>query len=420
MNGVKLDLDPYTAFLSLSENAEQGFFLEGWGEGKYCFFGIDPVDTYQGEFGSKEWERLNKERDKIKTPGELEMFKSGWVGLIGYDMGRNFENFKNPNQIGMQLPDFLVGKYEKTVWIDLDTDLWYLNGGIKTDGLCNDVNLPPVSVVNKKLLVTEEEHESWVEKTKKYIYDGDIFQANLAHPIEYEFEGNPLDLYRRIHKYNPSPHAGVYFDKTLDFYLLSNSPELLYEVKGNRIYTKPIAGTRRRGSDAKEDAQFKQELNEVAKEQAEHLMLVDLERNDLGRLCEYGTVEVSRLGAIEEYKNVFHLVSTVEGQLRDGLTPSQIFKALFPGGTITGAPKIRSMEIIYEMEKHRRNFYTGALGWLSNEGRQEWNILIRTAQIKNDKIHLHVGGGIVYDSDAHREYQETWNKAAAWEKILGE
>ena len=255
-----------------------------------------------------------------------------------------------------------------------------------------------------------------VEKIKDYIAAGDVFQVNLS---QRQHKQTPIDgktLYEWLRLFNPSPYMGYF--STPELQIVSASPELLVELHDNVLATRPIAGTRRRGKTAEEEEQFVQELLTNEKEKAEHIMLVDLERNDLGRVSTYGTVQVKELMVIERYSHVMHLVSQVEGQLQEGKDCYDVIAATFPGGTITGAPKIRTMEIIEELEPVRRGIYTGSLGWIDYCGNMELNIVIRTMLLLEGQAYVQAGAGVVIDSNPEREYYESLNKAKALWKAL--
>jgi anthranilate/para-aminobenzoate synthase component I len=269
----------------------------------------------------------------------------------------------------------------------------------------------------------EQQRSSYMDRVRRcqdYIAGGDIYQANLSHRFAVTGEAFPprpelqsdLLAYGRVRALNPSPFSGLLrFDRTS---LISSSPERLVRLDGRRADTRPIAGTRPRGEDAAADRRLADELRSNEKECAEHVMLVDLERNDLGRVCDFGSVLVDELMTLERYSHVNHLVSHVGGTLRNGATGFDLLRALFPGGTITGAPKIRCMEIIEELEPVRRGPYTGSMGYLSWSGDLDFNILIRTLVKMNGRGYLQVGAGIVADSDPAREYEETIHKAQAF------
>ena len=262
----------------------------------------------------------------------------------------------------------------------------------------------------------EEEFAHVVSNAKEYIAAGDIFQVNLSVRLYRELHVSPYLVYKFLREINPSPY-GCYLN--LDqLELISCSPELLVKKTGDLVETRPIAGTRKRGKDKEEDMALTKELLSCAKENAEHIMLVDLERNDLGRVCVYGSVQVDELMVTEEYSHVIHIVSNVKGQLRPDKDCFDLIRATFPGGTITGAPKVRCMEIIEELEGVRRGVYTGSIGWLSFTGDMELNIAIRTILVKDKVAYVQAGAGIVADSNPYKEYQESLKKAEAMIKAI--
>jgi anthranilate/para-aminobenzoate synthase component I len=255
-----------------------------------------------------------------------------------------------------------------------------------------------------------------VVRAKGYIADGEIYQANLSQRFSMPLVEDPWELYRRLSRINPSGFAA--FADFGELKMISASPERFLRVRGRRVETRPIAGTRPRGRTAVETARLRQELILNEKERAEHLMLVDLERNDLGRVCRYGSVRVDESMVLEEFSHVIHIVSNVRGSLRPEVRIKDLIAAAFPGGTITGCPKIRSIEIIDELEPVRRGFYTGSLGYLSYSGEIDLNLLIRTAFVVNGSVIVQTGAGIVADSDPGREYEETLHKARALMEAL--
>jgi anthranilate synthase component 1/para-aminobenzoate synthetase component 1 len=259
--------------------------------------------------------------------------------------------------------------------------------------------------------VTRSEYEEMVRRAKEYILAGDIFQANLSQRLELEYGGDNLELYRALRRINPSPFAG-YCDFG-SYQLVSSSPERLVQLIGRRAQTRPIAGTRGRGVDKQEDNNLTAELNLDPKERAEHIMLVDLERNDMGRVCDYGSVTVNELMVNEAYSHVIHIVSNVLGDLHENRDALDLLRAMFPGGTITGCPKVHCMEIIDELEPVRRGPYTGSFGYIGYNGNMDMNIIIRTLVRQEDSVYIQVGAGIVADSDPEREYNETLRKAEA-------
>lgn len=351
-------------------------------------------------------------------------FTGGVIGLVSYDYNRYLERIENFALDDLELPElyFLV---PKLIFIknEQSSELY------KVDFRERDIvwNLEEgyiePQIENREILwedlykfETNIEKERFIEicqRAKEYIKEGDIFQVNLSQRFGAEISsGEAFELYRILRAINPSPFASLVHLK--DFKLISQSPERLVRLKDGIADTRPIAGTRRliRG-DEKRNEELAKELKADPKECAEHVMLVDLERNDIGKLSEFGTVEVDELMIIERYSHVMHLVSNVKGKLRAENDAFDLLKAMFPGGTITGAPKIRSMEIIEELEPTRRGFYTGSLGFVGYDGNMDFNIIIRSFVEKANKVYFQVGAGIVYDSIPEREYKETINKARA-------
>lgn len=282
--------------------------------------------------------------------------------------------------------------------------------------LKEDHNLEMDALQGVQTAFPKEDFEEAVRRIQQYISQGDVFQVNLSMRQTRTLHETPERLYEWLRVLNPSPYMGLL--RFPDFQLVSCSPELLVSLKQGEVSTRPIAGTRRRGHTPEEDARMAEELRTNEKEQAEHIMLVDLERNDVGRISEYGSVRVDELMTIEYYSHVMHLVSEVKGKLAAGKDAFDVLRATFPGGTITGAPKIRTMEIIEELEPVRRGPYTGSFGWIDYNGDMEFNIIIRTMTVKDGVGHIQAGAGIVIDSNPEREYKESWNKAKAlWKAV---
>jgi len=258
---------------------------------------------------------------------------------------------------------------------------------------------------------TRGEYEAMVERAKEYIRAGDIFQVVPSQRLSVPFHARPVDVYRALRALNPSPY--MYFIDLGATQIVGSSPEILVRLKQGRVVVRPIAGTRPRGRTPEEDAALEADLLADAKERAEHLMLIDLGRNDVGRVARTGAVTLSEQFVIERYSHVMHIVSQVEGELRDGLSYMDVLKATFPAGTVSGAPKIRAIEIIQELEPHKRNVYAGAIGYIGWNGDADTAIAIRTAVIQDGRLHVQAGGGVVHDSDPAKEWEETMNKARA-------
>lgn len=379
-------------------------------------------------------------------PG-LPQYWGGAMGYFSYDMGRHFEVMPSLTEDDLKVPDAYFMFFNRVIAFD------YLEGTMRIvitalpeensdaekayEKACGELE-----IIREKLEkawvaedmeelkfdralqntflpecnLTKEAFEDMVEKAKEYIRAGDIFQVNLSLRLAKKTGLNPFFIYKVLRQVNPSPYMS-YIDFG-DLQLVSSSPELLVRLRGDLAETRPIAGTRKRGLSREEDEALALELVSNEKERAEHIMLVDLERNDLGRVCLYGSVEVNELMVIEEYSHVMHIVSNVRGRLAETRDRFDLFRACFPGGTITGAPKIRSMEIIEELEPTRRGPYTGSVGFLGYAGEMEMNIVIRTILMKDGKAYVQAGAGIVADSAPEREYLESMKKAEALLRTL--
>jgi anthranilate synthase component 1 len=365
----------------------------------------------------------------------LPRFHGGMVGYLSYEVARYFERLPCPVQDPQGLPEsvlMLAGtllvfdhvthkiKVVSHARLDGDVDTAYQEATCKIDDLVNRLEQPmhseaPKNAPPDRSTVSSNfsaaEFEAIVSKAKEYIYAGDIIQAVLSQRLARRTDANPFAIYRALRSINPSPY--MYYLHLGDFYIAGASPELLVRVEDGIVSTHPIAGTRRRGKDATEDLALEEELKNDEKERAEHIMLVDLGRNDIGRISEPGTVEVTQLMDVERYSHVMHLVSHVQGKLRAGLSQFDALRSCFPAGTVSGAPKIRAMEIIAELEEEKRGPYAGAVGYFDFSGNLDTAIAIRTIVIKNNIAYIQAGAGIVADSVPEREYQESLNKAQA-------
>jgi len=363
-------------------------------------------------------------------------FIGGAVGYFSYDLCHFIERLPSTAIDDLQLPECYLAFYDAVLAFDnLEERAYIASTGFPEQEEAKRISKAwerlhelrgilaetpysedAISSKNSKKVVlhsnfTREEYVKAVAAAREYICAGDIFQVNLSQRFEADLPITPYDLYSRLRLINPAPFASyLNFDGAT---VVSASPERFLRVQGDLVETRPIKGTRPRGRSAVEDEALAQELLHSVKDRAENVMIVDLERNDLGRVCRYGTVRVSELCLLETYATVFHLTSTVEGRLRDDKNRIDLLKATFPGGSITGAPKVRAMEIIDELEPTKRSLYTGSIGYLSFGGEMDLNIVIRTFVIKDGKAYFQVGGGIVYDSDPEAEYQETLDKAKA-------
>jgi para-aminobenzoate synthetase component 1 len=410
----------------------------------FSVWGCDPVEVF--EFSSDESEPLEKLDELLNKytlenspPAQLTAgaFCGGWMGYFGYELGRYIESIPTTAIDDLEMPVIRLAFYDKAIVYDHKQLAWYMVA-LEVDGddveskfeLLDELllmaeytampepikgDLSAVSADDIKRNMTKQYYLDALDKTRTYIYDGDVYQINFSQRFECDYTADPVDLYHWQNCYNPSPYAA--FIQWADFAIVSASPELFVSITGDTISTKPIKGTRPRLTDGEDcDAINKEnfrELVESEKDQAELNMIIDLERNDLTRFCKYGTIKVTQPRTIEEYPTVYHAVSTIEGQLAGGVTFSDILRGSFPGGSITGAPKIRSMEIIDELEPTQRGVYTGSIGFIGIDGSVCLNIAIRTIIIKDSIAYAQSGGGIVADSDPESEWQEMITKARA-------
>lgn len=429
---------------------------------RYSFLGSDPYAMLSGKEGR--YELKAPDRTVVKTgepftvladllrgshvprPEGLPPFFGGAVGFISYDAVRHFERVPSRAVDDLHLPDLEVAFVDLLAAVDHHTgalQLIFAPPGERLRGESREKLYregcdrlaqlearlsAPVSrrddepETDRLAISPDQSREQYMQQVRhcqEYIRAGDIYQANLSHRFTITGGGSgglmsPAlgpELFRRLREVNPSPFSALLEFENVS--LISSSPERLVRLQGRRVETRPIAGTRPRGQSQAEDIRLAEELLTNAKERAEHVMLVDLERNDLGRVCRYGTVKVDAFMIIERYSHVSHIVSNIAGELREGLDGFDLIRSVFPGGTITGAPKIRCMEIIEELEPVRRGPYTGSLGYFSWSGDLDLNILIRTLVRTKGRGYLQVGAGIVADSDPGREYEETLFKASA-------
>lgn len=363
-------------------------------------------------------------------------FHGGAVGYFGYDLIRDYEELPDINQDDMDIPDVCLLFTEEVIVYDhvkqkikvilnqaVEEDvekaykagrerLYQIQKEIVDNGFSSvEITEDDSPEVSYQSTETKESFMKKVKKAKGYIRDGDIFQVVLSQRLRIETKMNPFEAYRSLRSLNPSPYM-YYFDFG-DYRIAGSSPELLVKVKAGQIETCPIAGTRPRGEDKEEDEAYAQELLKDEKELAEHLMLVDLARNDIGKVSEFGTVEVNQYMEIQRYSHVMHIVSNVIGKLRAELDMYHGLVACLPAGTVSGAPKVRAMEIIDELETTKRGLYAGAVGYLGFNGNMDMCIAIRTILFKENKAYIQAGAGIVADSDPEKEYEETLRKAEA-------
>ncbi|MCC6079647.1 anthranilate synthase component I [Bacillus thuringiensis] len=442
---ILYQLDFFKQYKFLSQDKPQHILLESGRGGRYNIVGLNPVAVIQGKGEKLHISESGKETIKKGNPLDLMQeymeqwktdynpeyppFQGGAMGYFSYDCIRYIEKLPSLAEDDLNIPDiyfllfddvFVYDQKEKVLWIITH----YVDKHAEAEERLNEwkdlwtAEVPEVTMPferpkkkNEAVAFTEAGFMKAVERIQEYIGNGDVFQVNLSTRQERTLQTHPLEIYTSLRKINPSPYMG--YLELGDFQIVSASPELLIKKQGQEVSTRPIAGTRSRGANEQEDQDLARELIENEKERAEHVMLVDLERNDLGRVCKYGTVEVDEFMVIEKYSHVMHIVSNVRGEVEEDKDAFDLVKAVFPGGTITGAPKIRTMEIIEELEPVRRGIYTGSIGWIGYSGDTELNIVIRTLLAKDGQAHVQAGAGIVIDSNPKNEYKESLKKAIA-------
>jgi len=364
-------------------------------------------------------------------------FTGGAIGYVGYDMIRQYEKLPDSNKDKMNIPDAYLLFYKTVICYDhYNHKLYIIYNVLYEDELEYEEIAKILEKTYEKIRIRREVHSlekknlsakvrsnlsekefcDLVNRAKSYIKKGDVSQVVLSQRFSIDTEGNSFELYRRLRSENPSPY--LFYIEFGDFEVVGSSPERLVSVKDNIIITNPIAGTRPRGKNKEEDSLLAKELLADEKERAEHVMLVDLGKNDVERISELGTVNIDRFMEVELYSQVMHLVSQVSGKLKEGLSCYDALRSCLPAGTVSGAPKVRAMEIIEELENARRGIYAGALGYFSYQGNMDFCIAIRTIVIKNKTAYIQAGAGIVHDSDPIKEYKETINKAKALRMVI--
>ncbi len=349
-------------------------------------------------------------------------FVGGLVGYFSYDAVRYLEKLPSHACDDLKLPDFEFGVYDDGIVFDHLTGqayyYWYNNNRLKEIERCLTQRLMPTSLIadEPRTNLKQAEFESMVKEAKHYIKAGDIFQVVLSKRLEFSFKGDLINFYKALREINPSPY--MYFLKMRNRAVVGSSPEMLGRVDKGRAETFPIAGTRPVGGSSKEDERLADELLNDPKEQAEHIMLIDLARNDLGKVCQFGSINVPEFMVVQKYSHVQHIVSQVTGVLRPDRDALDTFKGIFPAGTVSGAPKKRAMEIIEELERSRRGPYAGAAGYFSYNGNADFAITIRTLVANGNRAYIQAGAGIVADSQPNREWLETEHKARALVQAL--
>ncbi|HUP59693.1 MAG TPA: anthranilate synthase component I [Thermoanaerobaculia bacterium] len=439
-------LTPLVAFAALSGENEEAFLFEsverGENVGRYSFIGFQPRRNLRFDATtSNPVQLLNDELVPLRVQNEDELppFFGGAVGYFGYGAGGWSERIPDSHANAFGIPDAKLLFFDNVVVFDHVLQRLYVVANVFTkDGTSEEANrrldsaierlrrasVEPIALAHDaeaaafRSNMTREAFEQMVRDAKDEIVAGEIFQIVVSQRWETEYPtSEALTLYRVLRSINPSPY--MFLLRTHECTLVGASPEMLVRVTGDVVETRPIAGTRPRGVTREEDVAFEEALLADPKENAEHLMLVDLGRNDLGRVCRSGTIEVTDFRHIERYSHVMHLVTDVQGRLREDCTPVDAFLSCFPAGTVSGAPKIRAMELIDRFESTRRGPYAGAVAYFSFSGNLDSCITIRTIVLANDRAYVQAGAGIVYDSDPGREFEETESKSMALRRAVG-
>ena len=435
---------PWQVFQSIYQSSGVCFFLDSGSyhppNQRFSYLGGDPFLTLtleasrlklegeeKGVYPTRQFfsvmRRLFRKYRPV-PPAKAPFFCGGAVGFLGYEAAELFDKMNFRVKPGTEVPRGFFGFYRDLIVYDHKMRKYFLiacgkSGLQKLKSYFEKTEITkkePFGLKQFKAEISKPRFESMVQRAKSYIAAGDIYQANLSQRFSFGFQGSPLRLFDKLRQINPSPFSS--FLSAGDWKIISSSPERLIQKRGRLCETRPIAGTRPRKKSGASSVRLGRELLANEKERAEHVMLVDLERNDLGRVCDYKSVRVREMMTLEKYSHVLHIVSSITGRLRRDKDGLDLVRAMFPGGTITGCPKIRCMEIIDELEPVRRGIYTGSLGWLDFKGDLDFNIVIRTLVLHRNRGTFQVGAGIVHDSDPGREYEETLQKGEALAEAL--
>ena len=406
---------------------------------KFSFIGINPFCNFtykngKGYINGEEMQEkdpfiaLEKLVNKYKINYDSSIpFIAGAIGYFSYDIGRTIEVLPSTAKKELEIPDAIFNFYNNLIIFDLQNKKTFISSlgmGEEIEDIeeklkdYKEILEPNILESNNKFISNfeKEDYEKEISKLREYIRSGDVYIANMTRQVWCYNKEDSFSIYEKLRSINKAPFS-VYMNFK-DFQVISSSPERFLYVKDGIVHTRPIKGTRPRGKNSLEDMKNRKALENSEKDKAELLMIVDLERNDLSKVCKPNSVKVTELFKIEEYATVFHLVSTIEGELEEGVSAVKCIRECFPGGSITGAPKIRAMEIIEELEKIRRNLYTGSIGYFDLRGNCDFNIVIRTIIKKDDKAYFGVGGGITWDSKEEDEWFETIDKGKALMKVL--
>ena len=439
--------DPFYTYNLFKDNIDS-IFLDSSKEdkllSKYSFIGLNPYKKFISK-GRKvlidnevyndvdPFEELEKLMDSYKLNIISDIpFVSGTIGYFSYDIGRMLEKLPDTSSEHFSIPDSMFIFFDNLIIFDLQNKKTYITGIgqieeakksiLKIEKLLEDYKEYEGARVEGKSSNTffsnfdKDEYEKSVSMLKDYIRDGDVYIANMTRQIWCDNKDDPFKIYEKLRNSNQAPFSAYMNFK--DFQIISSSPERFLSITDGLVQTRPIKGTRPRGKNHEEDEKNKNELINSEKDKSELLMIVDLERNDLSKVCRPNSVKVTELFKIEEYATVFHLVANIEGKLKESVSSVKCIRECFPGGSITGAPKIRAMEIIEELEKLKRNIYTGSIGYFDLRGNSDFNIVIRTIVKKENKAYLGVGGGITWESIEEDEWFETIDKAKALMGVL--
>ena len=406
---------------------------------KFSFIGINPFCnfTYKNGKGYINGEEIQEKDPFIALEKLVNKYKinydssipfiAGAIGYFSYDIGRTIEVLPSTAKKELEIPDAIFNFYNNLIIFDLQNKKTFISSlgmGEEIEDIeeklkdYKEILEPNILESNNKFISNfeKEDYEKEISKLREYIRSGDVYIANMTRQVWCNNKENSFSIYEKLRSINKAPFS-VYMNFK-DFQVISSSPERFLYVKDGIVHTRPIKGTRPRGKNSLEDMKNRKALENSEKDKAELLMIVDLERNDLSKVCKPNSVKVTELFKIEEYATVFHLVSTIEGELEEGVSAVKCIRECFPGGSITGAPKIRAMEIIEELEKIRRNLYTGSIGYFDLRGNCDFNIVIRTIIKKDDKAYFGVGGGITWDSKEEDEWFETIDKGKALMRVL--